>query len=141
MYQHILVGVDLTAEACSVVLKKAQQLAQISQAKLSLAHVVEPLVFAYAGEIPMDLADTQEAIGQHAKKQLAQLAEQHNIQRDRTYILHGSTASKLHECATDENADLLVVGSRGRHGLALIFGSTASDVIHGAQCDVLALRV
>ena len=41
----------------------------------------------------------------------------------------------------DIQANLIVVGSHGRHGLALIFGSTANGVLHGAGCDVLAVRV
>ena len=35
----------------------------------------------------------------------------------------------------------IVVGSHGRHGLALLLGSTASGVLHGAKCDVLAVRI
>ena len=35
----------------------------------------------------------------------------------------------------------LVVGSHGRHGLALLLGSTANAVLHGAPCDVLAVRI
>jgi universal stress protein A len=34
-----------------------------------------------------------------------------------------------------------VVGSHGRHGLALLLGSTANDVLHGAPCDVLAVKL
>jgi universal stress protein A len=37
--------------------------------------------------------------------------------------------------------DLVVVGSHGRHGLSLLLGSTANGVLHGAGCDVLAVRV
>ena len=33
------------------------------------------------------------------------------------------------------------LGSYGRHGLTLIFGSTANGVLHGATCDVLAVRI
>jgi universal stress protein A len=33
------------------------------------------------------------------------------------------------------------VGSHGRHGLALLLGSTANSVLHGSPCDVLAVRV
>jgi universal stress protein A len=43
--------------------------------------------------------------------------------------------------ATDIHADLIVVGSHGRHGLALLMGSTANGVLHGAKRDVLAVRV
>jgi len=35
----------------------------------------------------------------------------------------------------------IVVGSHGRHGLALLLGSTANDILHGAPCDVLAVRL
>ncbi|TNF89176.1 MAG: universal stress protein, partial [Gammaproteobacteria bacterium] len=40
-----------------------------------------------------------------------------------------------------KGADVIVVGSHGRHGLALLLGSTANGVLHGATCDVLAVRV
>ena len=43
--------------------------------------------------------------------------------------------------AEELKADLIVVGSHGRHGLALIMGSTANGVLHGAKRDVLAVRV
>ena len=42
---------------------------------------------------------------------------------------------------SDIAADLIVIGSHGRHGLALLLGSTANGVLHGAPCDVLAIRV
>ena len=37
--------------------------------------------------------------------------------------------------------DLIVIGSHGRHGLALLLGSTANSVLHHARCDVLAVRL
>jgi universal stress protein A len=43
--------------------------------------------------------------------------------------------------AKEEDVDLIIVGSHGRHGLALIFGSTSNSVLHGAPCDVLAVRI
>ena len=43
--------------------------------------------------------------------------------------------------ATEQACDLIVVGSHGRHGLALLLGSTANDVLHGAPCDVLAVHL
>ena len=38
-------------------------------------------------------------------------------------------------------ADLIIVGSHGRHGIQLLLGSTANGVIHHAHCDVLAVRI
>ena len=53
----------------------------------------------------------------------------------------GRPETEIHNTADEIGADLIVVGSHGRHGLALIFGSTANGVLHGAACDVLAVRV
>ena len=50
-------------------------------------------------------------------------------------------APQLGGVADEAGADLIVVGSHGRHGLALLLGSTANGVLHGAMCDVLAVRV
>jgi len=49
--------------------------------------------------------------------------------------------TEIHTLANEIGADLIVVGSHGRHGLALLLGSTANGVLHGAPCDVLAVRV
>ncbi|MDN5937003.1 MAG: universal stress protein, partial [Nitrosospira sp.] len=43
--------------------------------------------------------------------------------------------------AEEERVDLIVVGSHGRHGLALLLGSTANSVLHHAKCDVMAIRL
>ena len=57
------------------------------------------------------------------------------------HIVLGHPAQEMHNLAKQENIDLIVVGSHGRHGLALIFGSTSNSVLHGASCDVLAVRI
>jgi len=49
--------------------------------------------------------------------------------------------SEIHRLAKDQGLDLIVVGSHGRHGLSLLLGSTSTGVLHGAKCDVLAVRI
>ncbi|MBA6354230.1 universal stress protein, partial [Colwellia sp. BRX9-1] len=39
-----------------------------------------------------------------------------------------------------ENVDLIITGSHGVHGLQLLLGSTCNAILHGAKCDVLAVR-
>ena len=51
-YRNILVAVDLNNET-NVVVYKASELANIYKAKLSIAHVVELLGYAYGGDIPL----------------------------------------------------------------------------------------
>lgn len=141
VYTHLLVGLDLSPEESLQVARKAVELAKLYNAKLSLLHVIEPVTFAYAGDIPMDLTETQLALEEQANNRLASFREQLGYNISESKVVIGQTAAELRETASDLGADLIVVGSHGRHGLALLLGSTASDVLHGAKCDVLAIRV
>lgn len=139
-YTHILVGVDLTEES-RLVAKRACALSRAFSTKLSCLHVIEPLSLAYGGDIPMDLSSIQDQIQETAKVHLAQFAETLGIAAEDQHLIFGRPETEMHTLAAQIGADLIVVGSHGRHGLALLLGSTANGVLHGAPCDVLAVRV
>lgn len=139
-YTHILVGIDLTDEA-SQVIARAKSLASNNQAKLSLVHVVEPLTFAYGGDIPIDLTEIQDQLQSKAVEQLTSVARANDIPAEDQHVLIGQPVAEIHSLADKMNVDLVVIGSHGRKGLALLLGSTANGVLHGAKCDVLAVRV
>jgi universal stress protein A len=139
-YQHILLAVDLSEEAEQVV-ARGQSMSKAYGAKLSIVHVIEPISFTYGGDIPLDFSGVQEEIQKQANQQLAALAETLGIEEGSRHIVLGRPESEIHNTAEEIGADLIVVGSHGRHGLALIFGSTSNGVLHGAGCDVLAVRV
>lgn len=140
-YQHILVGLDLSPTDSQAVINRAVALASMLGADLSLIHVIEPLAFAYAGDIPIDLTDTQMVMEKHADESLKNLAQTLSITPRHMQVTVGNTAEELRSTAADINADLIVVGSHARHGLALLLGSTASSVLKNAGCDVLAVKV
>lgn len=139
-YQHILLALDLTEES-SQVAEKAVMVTQQNGATLSLVHVIEPLSFAYGGDVPMDLSTIQEQLDEHAQQRLVELAAQLEVEIKQTHVVTGHTESEIHRIANETDIDLIVVGSHGRHGLSLLLGSTANGVLHGAKCDVLAVRV
>ena len=139
-YNHILVAVDLTEEARHVS-KRACALGKAFSATMSCMHVIEPLSLAYGGDIPMDLSTIQEQIQETAKKQLADFAHSLSIPDENQHLIFGRPETEIHNLAEQIGADLIVVGSHGRHGLALLLRSTANGVLHGASCDVLAVRV
>lgn len=139
-YKRILVGLDLSEES-SQVLQKAADIGDACGGEVSLAHVIEPLTFAYGGDIPMDLSEVQEQLQNQAKEQLRKSADKLGIPAERQHVVLGQPASEIHRLADELEADLIVIGSHGRHGLALLLGSTANGVLHGAACDVLAVRV
>lgn len=139
-YQHILLCIDLSDESDQVA-ARAAALRDSSAAKLSVIHIIEPLSFAYGGDIPMDFSNVQAEIHKQASKQLAAFADKYAIAQSDQHIVVGRAETEIHRFAKDQQVDLVVVGSHGRHGLALLLGSTANSVLHGAACDVLAVRV
>jgi len=139
VYRHILVGLDLSEESKQV-LDRVKTLSD-SDTQVTLLHVQEPLSFAYGGDIPLDLSEVQSQIEAQAEKRIAEYAEILKGGNVKTRILLGQTTHEMHRYAEDNGVDLIVVGSHGRHGLALLAGSTANGVVHGAGCDVLAVRI
>lgn len=141
-YKHILLAADFSEHGEDVA-DRAKDLAGKYQAKLSIVHVMDNLLIsdaAYGSTIPFDLDLTAELMSA-AKKRLANLAEKLNIPEDCRWIETGSPKLEIIRIAEENNVDLIVVGSHGRHGFALLLGSTANGVLHHAQCDVLAVRL
>jgi universal stress protein A len=139
-YAKILVAVDLSEDSSRIV-QRARAVASSAAAQLHIIHVIEPLSFAYGGDIPMDFSGIQDEIYQQASQQLQRFAQSSSIDDAHRHIVMGRPEVEIHAKAEELNADLIVVGSHGRHGLALLMGSTANGVLHGAKRDVLAVRV
>lgn len=141
-YKHILLAADFS-EHGAVVADRAKDLANQYQAKLSIVHVMDNLLItdaAYGSTIPFDLDLTAELMAA-AKKRLADLADRLHIAESCRWIETGSPKLEIIRVAEESKVDLIVVGSHGRHGFALLLGSTANGVLHHAQCDVLAVRL
>lgn len=140
-YQHLLVAIDMTDD-CHTVIQRAVDMANCCRARLSLVHVVEPMSMAFGGDVPMDLSALQEQQIDQARKQLESFSASHpEITKDTTHLAFGQPRQEIHRLAKENGCDLIVVGSHGRHGLALLLGSTSNDVLHAAPCDVLAVHL
>lgn len=140
LYNHVLVAVDLIEE-CRGVADHAVALAKALDARLTLLHVVEPLAMAYGGDVPMDLSMLQQQQFDQAREKMQLFAADYRLPEDQLQIAFGHPRQEIHRVAEEQGCDLIVVGSHGRHGLALLLGSTANDVLHGAPCDVIAVRL
>lgn len=141
-YKNILLAVDFF-EHCEAVANRANDLAIKYQAKLSIIHVVDSMPItdaSYGADIPFNMDITTELMA-GAKKRLEKLAEKLDVSKDRLWLEMGSPKNEIIRVAKENKVDLIVVGSHGRHGFALILGSTANGVLHHATCDVLAVRL
>ncbi|MCK5830597.1 MAG: universal stress protein [Methylococcales bacterium] len=142
LYKHILFATDFTDHSLDVA-NKAKKLAKMNQAQLSVVHVVDYIPIAdatYGPIIPYD-GDLTEQLMNSAKERLAKLASDLDIDNNHQWLEMGSPKLELVRIAEENDVDLIVLGSHGRHGLALLLGSTANGVLHHATCDVMAVRL
>lgn len=138
MYKHILFATDLT-EDTEYLVEKVRAMRGLTNAKLSLVHVVEPLPgysYAYLG-----IEDIEGQLLNEARQSIAKLGEKFKVGQSDVFVEIGPTKTKILKIAEDVNADLIICGSHGRHGLSLLLGSTANAILHGAKCDVLTVRL
>lgn len=141
-YRHILLAVDFS-EQDEHVMRKAYSLSTLTSARMSIIHVLDDIPMPdtpYGTMIPLDTKTTY-AMLEAEKNRLNELAETMAIEPAHRWLLWGEPRQEIVRIAGQENVDLIVVGSHGRHGLALLFGSTANGVLRHAQCDVLAVRL
>ncbi len=139
-YNHILMATDFAPESEDVELR-AKALAQTFNAKLSIIHVQEPISIAYGGEFPVDLTELHKEMEKQAKLQLDQVGKRLGVVPEQCHLAVGITEKEILKLAEEQSVDLIIIGSHGRHGLALLLGSTANAVLHHAKIDVLAVRV
>jgi len=141
-YQHILLAVDYSEQGVYVA-EKARSLAYRYQAKLSIIHVLDNIPMPdtnYGTVIALD-QDSSDELLEAEKTKLMQLGDQLNVDLANRWMLWGVPKQEIIHIAEQEQVDLIVVGSHGRHGLALLLGSTANSVLHYAKCDVMAIRL
>ncbi len=141
-YQHILAALDLMPDHDQVS-QRAAELARRFDAHLSLVHVVEVLHVDLANELvlPQDV-ELESQLVESARRKLAHTADTlQGVGKVDHSVEQGATKHEILRVADEKGVDLIVIGSHGRHGIGRLLGSTANAVLHGAACDVLAVRI
>ncbi len=140
-YKHILAAIDTTDDAREV-LGAAQQLAKDHDAKLSLVTVIKSFTQVYSTVDTPNIAKLEEGTINEARERLHEHARTLGLTDDHVFVLRGNPAVEIRDLAHKLGAGAIVIGTHGRHGMGLMFlGSTASSVLHGTKCDVLAIRI
>lgn len=139
-YQRILVALDL-GEHSGLVLARARAVANVTGAQLKLMHVVEYVPVEPMGEALLPAVSIEEELVAGARTRLAELVSKAGLESGEQCVIPGTIKSELLREAREWPADLVVLGSRERHGLALIVNLTEDAVLHAAPCDVLAVRL
>ena len=138
MYKRVLFATDFDEVGINAA-HKAKKIADENGAVLFLVHVVEPIpAYAYPGFA--GFAEVEVSIREQAEKELDALAERLDVNPAHRLLEFGATKNEVLRVAEEHKIDLIVTGSHGKHGLALLLGSTADAILHGAHCDILIVR-
>jgi len=138
----ILVPVDFSEHADSVI-EWAAHLAEEHGSRLLLLHAYHLPVEFQQVEGAYLPADFWNSVKDESKKQLAVYGEQLRARGLDVEELtrEGYPATVIEEAAEQLEADLIVIGSRGRSGLKhLLLGSIAERVVQKAPCPVLTVK-
>jgi nucleotide-binding universal stress UspA family protein len=142
---RILVPTDFS-ETADAALTYAKDLATKIGASLHLVHVfTDPYaVAAGAPEVYAPVpAETRQRALDEARERLFERLDASEEQRFRGTrgIVRGLTAPQIVDYATNQEIDLIVMGTHGRRGMAhLLLGSVAEHVVRIAGCPVLTVR-
>jgi nucleotide-binding universal stress UspA family protein len=140
--KHILVPTDLSPEA-EQALDYACELARTLGARVHLVNVVgvpalgvpELGVALSAATIDQVVVDNQTAIDALAQRKCAGIAGE-------VLVRTGDAMDVINQTATEVGADLIVMGTHGRRGIArALLGSIAETVVRSAPCAVLTVRL
>jgi universal stress protein A len=139
-YKKLLVLLDLS-EGSEQVAIAGRDLAAYSNATLLILHVVEFTPVEPLGESMMMTAQVEDDLVIRSRESLSELIRRLGLERATGRVEAGNTKAEILRVAAEEQPDLIVLGSRERHGLALLLNFTEDTVLHAAHCDVLAVRL
>lgn len=137
-FRKILIAVDgepLADHAAEVGIELASSLG----AEIGFVYVVEPALSQAPGISPADLIAEDEREGKRVLDRLRHLLPPACSPAE--FIHAGKPASEIVRTAREWTADVIVIGSHGRHGFQrALLGSVAEEVMRHAPCPVLVLR-
>lgn len=138
-YRLILAAIDLTDDSRAVA-ERACELARSSGGTVKLLHVVEFVPIEPMTDSLMPVMQIDDQLIARATKQMRALAEKLGLAPDAGSVEAGSAKGEILRYARELGCDLIVLGCRERHGLSILIQRTEDTVLHGAPCDVLAVR-
>jgi len=156
MFKKILVALD-DSDSSRDVYKRAIELAQMGQARLMLLNVLSPIENGFSEyPIGVDVFSPllhEETVRHHidylARMEAEQLARLKALTDQGTAQgvaieftqMMGDPGNRICALARNWDADLIIMGRRGRKGLnELLLGSVSNYVIHHAPCSVLTVQ-
>jgi nucleotide-binding universal stress UspA family protein len=141
----ILIGVDDSPHS-EAALEFVRKMTWPAGTRVVVASAVRPMVTVYS-EVYVPPAGQPEGLMEEQVRFHQELVSRGEAKlqgaglRTEARVLQGDPREAIVEAAKIENADLVVLGSHGRTGLAkLVMGSVADHIVAHAHCNVLVVK-
>lgn len=142
MFRRIVCPTDFSAPAHRAT-EYAVRLAKSCDAELVLLNVIAEMTYPMRslGTVTA-FPNLQTELHNRAKEELEETkAKLDTGVSIRTEMRDGEIHEQILECATDCDADLIVIGTHGHTGIKhMLLGSTAEKVVRTSTCPVLSVR-
>jgi universal stress protein A len=139
-YRKILLCLDLTDDSDKIA-ERARTLATAFGADITLLHVVEYVPVEPMGEALLPAVQIEGELVERARVRIVELAARLGLDHCERLVNTGNIKTEVVRIAKTRAIDLIVIGSRERHGVSILFNFTEDTVLHTAPCDVLAVRL
>jgi nucleotide-binding universal stress UspA family protein len=143
-FKTILFATDFS-ESSDYAFQYAYSLAKKFEARLLLVHVINEPVDLRGFYVPhISFEKLEEEIEEGAKKMMEKFCRTHIRDYDNyeTLIVPGIPYDEVIKKATENSADLIVLGTHGRTGLDhVLFGSTAEKIVRKSPVPVMTIRI
>lgn len=139
--QRILVPHDFS-ETAQRALCYAVDLAEKLGARVTIVHAYEIPVWGFpeGPALTVDIAGRLEKAARNALDAVVSRAQRPNVEVT-AVLRHGPAWSEIDAVAKETKADLVVMGTHGRRGVArALLGSVAEKVVRSAPCPVLTVH-
>lgn len=138
MYDKVLVAVD-NSDAAARVINAAREMASLSDGEVWVLHLLEKEFMGRGGFFPIESETEAQSVVERAALKLddAGIKTHYEVRSS----ISGQAAREIAAAARAHDADVIVMGSRGRSDLtSLVLGSTAHKVMHLSDRPVLVVR-
>ncbi|MFT5904439.1 MAG: universal stress protein E [Cryomorphaceae bacterium] len=148
LFNSIIACVDFSDNSIESAYK-AGEIAVLEGASLKLVYVFKPPVQfeeLYGWATTSSADDPESSITYHLEQKLDEISKEiqskySDIDISVTVNTNMRVSSGMNEQIDETNADLVVLGTRGRTGLrTFLLGTTAERIIHDSQCSVYAVK-
>jgi len=143
-YEHILIPLD-SSELAELALDHAFGIARLSDAKITLLHVLPPIQDVLATETGHPIFvdqqwESQQVLALQYLKNICKRMSCPDLKIN-TVVEMGTPAETIIDYARQHPIDLIVMATHGRSGVQRwVYGSVADKVLRGADVPVLLVR-